>query len=252
MKILALEFSSALRSVAVVNFAPDGRMLARSEVADASPGNTMKPFELIEQALRETGLEREAIGCIAVGLGPGSYTGIRAAIALAQGWQLARGVKLLGISSAECIATQAWAEGIPGHLSVVIDAQRGEFYLASYETSSGSLTEVAPLRLATRSEAEARAQCGDVLLGPDAPALSGNGQKIFPSALMLAGLARGRTDFVAGSRRLYELVAALRFSAASRLRSRQYSMIAGRMERKMMARTTSEKFFRTISRFPKK
>jgi len=36
-------------------------------------------------ALKQAGLEREAIDCIAVGLGPGSYTGIRSAIALAQG-----------------------------------------------------------------------------------------------------------------------------------------------------------------------
>jgi len=199
MKILALEFSSALRSVAVLNFAPDGRRLASSEVVDASPTNTMKPFELIEQSLRETRLEREAIECIAVGLGPGSYTGIRAAIALAQGWQLAKGVKLLGISSAECIATQAWAEGIKGRLSVVIDAQRGEFYLASYETGDSSLTEVSALRLATRAEVESRAQAGDVLLGPDVTQLSPAGQKIFPGALMLGGLARDHSAFVPGA-----------------------------------------------------
>ena len=198
MKTLALEFSSSLRSVAVIHFAADGRMLARSEVVDASPTNTMKPFELIEQALRETGLEREAIECIAVGIGPGSYTGIRAAIALAQGWQLAKEVKLLGISSAECIATQAWAEGIPGRLAVVIDAQRGEFYLAGYETTDGRLEETGALRIVPRAEVEARAQAGDVLLGPDARELAANGEKIFPSALMLAGLTRGRTGFVAG------------------------------------------------------
>jgi len=199
MKILALEFSSALRGVAVLNFAPDGRVLASREVVDASPTNTMKPFELIEQALHETRLEREAIERIAVGIGPGSYTGIRAAIALAQGWQLAKGVKLLGISSAECIATQAWAEGIKGRLSVVIDAQRGEFYLATYETSGGSLEETSALQLATRTEVEARAQAGDVLLGPDAVQFGSSAQRIFPSALMLGGLARGRCDFVEGS-----------------------------------------------------
>ena len=47
---------------------------------------------------------REAIEAIAVGLGPGSYTGIRAAIALAQGWQLAREVKTLGVSSVAAMA----------------------------------------------------------------------------------------------------------------------------------------------------
>jgi len=55
---------------------------------------------MIESVLREAGLEREQIDVIAVGLGPGSYTGIRTALSIAQGWQLARGVKLLGISSA--------------------------------------------------------------------------------------------------------------------------------------------------------
>ena len=72
---------------------------------------------------------------IAVGLGPGSYTGIRVAISMAQGWQLARGVKLLGVSSAECLAAQAQAEKIFGRVNVVIDAQRNEFYLATYEIS---------------------------------------------------------------------------------------------------------------------
>ena len=52
---------------------------------------------MIESALAEAKIEREQIEVIAVGLGPGSYTGIRAAISVAQGWQLARGVKLLGV-----------------------------------------------------------------------------------------------------------------------------------------------------------
>ena len=75
---------------------------------------------MIESALRQAGLEREEIECIAVGLGPGSYTGIRAAIALAQGWQLARGVKLLGVSSAECLATQAQAELFTGVAAISV------------------------------------------------------------------------------------------------------------------------------------
>jgi tRNA A37 threonylcarbamoyladenosine modification protein TsaB len=83
-------------------------------------------------------------------------------------------------------------------LSVVIDAQRGEFYLAGYETSGGSLEEVSSLRIISRAEVEKSMQVGGVLLGPDAAQLTPAGQKIYPSALMLAGLASGRTDFVAG------------------------------------------------------
>src|ERR1041385_3695067 len=107
----------------------------------------MKPLALAEAALREAGLEREQIECLAIGLGPGSYTGIRAAIALAQGWQLARGGKLLGMSSAACIAAQAQAEGLRGEACVVIDAQREEFYLAGYEFLESGVRETSKLRL---------------------------------------------------------------------------------------------------------
>jgi len=97
---------------------------ALGEAIEAGTRST-KALGLVEEALRQAQLEREQIECLAVGLGPGSYTGIRMAIALAQGWQLARPVKLLGISSADCVAAQARAEGVVGHVQVVIDAQRG-------------------------------------------------------------------------------------------------------------------------------
>ena len=102
---------------------------------------------MIEAALREAGLEREQIDVIAVGLGPGSYTGIRAALSIAQGWQLARGVKLLGISSVECLAAQAQSEKILGRVNVVIDAQRNELYRAVYEISQDAYREIEPLEI---------------------------------------------------------------------------------------------------------
>lgn len=182
MKILALDFSSAQRSAAVLN---DGGTVAY-EVVDASPGRDMKPFALIESALQLAKLERESIECIAVGIGPGSYAGIRVAISLAQGWQLGTGVKLLGISSVDCIAAQAAADGVSGNLSVAIDALRGEFYLASYETSGGSATETIRLKLATLAEAQERERTGELLVGPEAARWFPDGRIIFPQAAMLA------------------------------------------------------------------
>src|SRR5437867_7358680 len=153
MKILALEFSSPQRSVAVVASARRDELhesLSRrepetnrtritrpsevsvSEVVETATSNTMKPLSMVETVLKQAGLEREQIEVLAIGLGPGSYTGIRVAIAMAQGWQLARRVKLLGLSSMECIAAQAQADGFKGKASVLIDAQREEFYVAGY------------------------------------------------------------------------------------------------------------------------
>src|ERR1035437_6117737 len=100
MTILALEFSSEQRSVAL---ARDGVVLA--EACELGGGDT-KAVAVIEKVLAAAKIAREEIEMIVVGLGPGSYTGIRAAIAVAQGWQLARGVKLLGISSAECLRSE--------------------------------------------------------------------------------------------------------------------------------------------------
>ena len=76
MKILAIEFSSDHRSVAVLD---GGQLLAEQTVTN---GRETAAVALIESALGQAKVERSAIECIAVGIGPGSYTGIRAAIAL--------------------------------------------------------------------------------------------------------------------------------------------------------------------------
>src|SRR4051812_35448453 len=145
MKILALEFSSPQRSVAIV------QAQAAHHAAHAAPsvsevietgGRATKAIGMIEQALSCAQLEREQIDCVAVGLGPGSYNGIRAAIAFAQGWQLARGVKLLGINSVECIADQARLEGLTGIINIVIDAQRNEFYVGQHALDEKGRTEL--------------------------------------------------------------------------------------------------------------
>src|SRR4051812_19388433 len=80
---------------------------------------------------------REEVEVIAVGLGPGSYTGIRSSLAIAQGWHLARGVLAIGVSSADAIAFEAWHADIRGRIEVAIDAQRNEIYSAGYELTDG-------------------------------------------------------------------------------------------------------------------
>src|ERR1700728_2418128 len=104
MKILAVEFSSQARNVAVLQCGagPSPVLLGR-----AAESSVRRQLGLVTDALDAAHCEREDIETIAIGLGPGSYTGIRGAIALAQGWQLGRGVTLLGISSVDCLAMQA-------------------------------------------------------------------------------------------------------------------------------------------------
>lgn len=194
MKILALDFSSTLRSVALR--AEESTPIL--EVVDTTPGRDMKPFALIESVLRQAGLEREAVEALVIGIGPGSYTGIRVAISLAQGWQLATGVKLLATSSVAAIAAQAVSAGVTGRFDVVIDAQRGEFYRAGYEASRAGTVEIAPVQLATRAEVEAGARSGNLLVGPEVTRWFPQGKLFFPHAASLASLAAGRSDFLRG------------------------------------------------------
>jgi tRNA threonylcarbamoyladenosine biosynthesis protein TsaB len=202
MKILALEFSSPQRSVAIVQPAdrhPPHAAPSISEVIETG-GRATKAIGMIQEALRGAHLEREQIDCIAVGLGPGSYNGIRAAIALAQGWQLARDIKLLGISSVECIAEQAWRDGLRKTVSAVIDAQRNEFYLAQFNLSETGWNVLQPLRLATFVDVQESEHLGLPVLGPEVTKWFSGGQIVFPRAAMLGQLALHRTDFVPGEK----------------------------------------------------
>jgi tRNA threonylcarbamoyladenosine biosynthesis protein TsaB len=189
MKILALEFSSPQRSVAIVQ---------PGEFHEALGSN--EPFAMIDDTLRDAKLEREQIDCITVGLGPGSYTGIRSAISIVQGWQLARPIKLLGVSSAKAIAAQAQAEGAASHVHVIVDAQRGEFYIATYDLASGTAREIETLRIVSAAEVTQRANAGGALIGPEVTKWFPAGKIVFPRAAILGKLALARTDFVSGEK----------------------------------------------------
>lgn len=192
MKILAFEFSSRRRTVAVGD---SGGVYARVlEDGEQRRG----AFAAIDEVLREAGLEHEQVGCLAVGLGPGSYNGIRSAIAMAQGWELARGTHLRGINSAEGIAWEAHLAKLFGAVSVVIDAQRGEFYLGRYAIDARGFEARAPLRIATMDEVKALAQSGEIIVGPEVNKWFPEGRQLFPSATGLILLAARRTDFATG------------------------------------------------------
>ncbi len=194
MKILAVEFSSDRRSVAV---ADDALVLGTAAETGGRPTHT---FALIGTALAQAGWEREQIELIAVGLGPGSYTGIRAAIALAQGWQLGLDIRLTGLSSIECLAAQLGTMGATGQRTLIVDAQRNEFYRAVYEVGAGGGREVEPLCIVTRSAIEAGLAAGELVVGPDADRWFATARALNPDAAALARLAANRNEFLSGEK----------------------------------------------------
>ena len=185
MKILALEFSSSQRGVAVTE--GDGVL-----GAVATDNLKTSPLSLINKALQKARLDRATIEVIALGIGPGSYTGIRSAIATAQGWQLACGVNLLPISSAEVLAATTRANGQRGETHFLIDAQRNEYYHTTWNLTDKSQTETTPLHIIDEEKATKLKS-----LGPDLPKAP-NCQPLYPDAAILAQLAANRTDFQPG------------------------------------------------------
>ena len=193
MKILALEFSSNVRSVALADNADAGLKILST--ASEVGGRSTRAVGLIEKVLTEAAISRDQVDCIAIGIGPGSYTGIRAAIALAQGWQMATGIKTIGISSVEAIAAQAQEAGTHGVVNIVIDAQRQEFYLAEYNISKAHIQLTKELHLVTFEDVGKRAESGALIIGPDAHLVRG-GIKIEASAERIAKLAAQSPTFV--------------------------------------------------------
>jgi tRNA threonylcarbamoyl adenosine modification protein YeaZ len=181
MKILALDFSTLRRSAAIVD--ENGRVISAVTQEARRAGS---PFPLIAEVLGNFAVEE--IDAIAVGLGPGSYTGIRSSLAIAQGCNLARNVPCAGISSADAIAFEASQKGLRGEVEVVIDAQRGEVYSAIYDVSAEGFSVVRALKILPAPETS-------VLIGPEATRWDQNGTNIEPTAAAIGKLAAKEKNF---------------------------------------------------------
>ncbi len=99
-----------------------------SETIEAHRASNTRLIPCIDQALSCCGITREQIACVVCGRGPGSFTGVRIALATAKGIAHALGVALIGVSTLEAIAWGAWKAGTRGTGVVVADAMRKEVY----------------------------------------------------------------------------------------------------------------------------
>ena len=100
LRILALDAALARCSAAVV---VDGKVVAGRQ-QDAARGHAALLPPMAQAVLAEAGIAPPQLDLIAVTVGPGSFTGLRAGLALAHGIALAAGVKLVGVSVGEALA----------------------------------------------------------------------------------------------------------------------------------------------------
>jgi tRNA threonylcarbamoyladenosine biosynthesis protein TsaB len=134
MNILAIETATEACSVALLH---GDALIGRSEIAPRRHAELVLP--MAESLLAEAGIVRRQLDAIAVGRGPGAFTGVRLAISVAQGLALALDVPVLPVSSLAALAMQAPANGAA--VLAAIDARRGEIYAGAFRLDEAGLAE---------------------------------------------------------------------------------------------------------------
>jgi tRNA threonylcarbamoyladenosine biosynthesis protein TsaB len=134
--VIVLGFDTATLSTAVGLRLTDGSTLQeRDDPAPAgSPGHATRLLAMVAALLERAGVAWSELDRIAVGLGPGRFTGLRVGVTTARGLAQSLSLQLAGVSTLRALAEAAvnqGAEGCDGVLSV-IDALRGEAFAGAY------------------------------------------------------------------------------------------------------------------------
>jgi tRNA threonylcarbamoyladenosine biosynthesis protein TsaB len=150
VKLLGLETSGRVGSVAL---SLDGRIAAR-EIVNARE-QTEQLLAVVDELLAGASLALADLDGIAFGRGPGSFTGLRVAAAVAQGLATPARVPLLPVSSLLCLALGAVRIAQVEHVVACVDAHMGEVYWGEFALRDGVLRAVGPERLGAPADVTA-------------------------------------------------------------------------------------------------
>ena len=143
MNLLAIETATESCSVALLH---GDSLIARSEIAPRRHAERVLP--MTDDLLAEAGISKHALDVIAVGRGPGAFTGVRLAVSLAQGMALALDVPVVPVSSLAALALAAPHDNAA--ILAVIDARMGEIYAGCFRRNAdGGLTALDAERVCT-------------------------------------------------------------------------------------------------------
>lgn len=143
MRILAFDTATSATVVAVADRGggasrdPESVIELRDDPEPGSrPNHTRRLLELIEACLARSGSSWDVVDRLAVGVGPGTFTGLRIGIATAQSLARSRGVPLVGTSSLAALALPAAAAHPDRPVLAVLDARRNEAFAAGWGPGS--------------------------------------------------------------------------------------------------------------------
>jgi tRNA threonylcarbamoyladenosine biosynthesis protein TsaB len=171
--ILSIETGTDICSVALAN---DGELMALRE-SDEGRDHAKKVALFVDELLRETGVQPSDLDAIAVGKGPGSYTGLRIGVSFAKGMCYALNIPLIGVGSLDALTEVAREDFEAGILDVeddewgsatlcpMVDARRMEVYAQLFSNEGSALSDVVAEVVTEESFADVRKRGKLVIFG---------------------------------------------------------------------------------------
>lgn len=162
MKLLAFDTSTDRMSIAVMRDDVGAAGLWQQQGAGGAHASTGLIAGVLE-LMRQSGMVLQELDAICFGCGPGSFTGLRTACAVAQGLAFGAHVPVLPINSLLAVAEDArhssLADWRNGQVTAMLDARMDEIYLASFAYANGTWSELQAAHL-LRPEAVALPDSG--------------------------------------------------------------------------------------------
>ena len=217
MRILALDTATENLSVALYT---DGAVLLRESAVVRGHGQWLLP--MVDEVLGEAGIGLAALDAIAVGRGPGAFTGVRIAVSVAQGLAFASGLPINGVSDLAALALGAArcasSEGqLAAPLTILscLDARLGGLYAADFRLAPGTQDITDPAHYVSVHEA-LTTPAALTLAGEEPVLVAGHGWKVGTQlgARIGARLARAYPDLLPSAGDIARLAARL-FSAGA-------------------------------------
>lgn len=137
LKILAVDTATEACSAALL---VGDKLFSRWE--EAPRDHTRKILPMVQAVLEDAGISLSDLDAIAFGRGPGSFTGVRIGISVAQGLAFGAGVPLIGISTLAAMAQGAYRLDGAQQVLTAIDARMNEVYFGRYELIDGRMQPV--------------------------------------------------------------------------------------------------------------
>lgn len=142
-RIIYIETSTALCSTAL---SVDGRIVSERRDSERRHASLTAPF--VKEMLDEQGFSVKDCDAVCVGMGPGSYTGLRVGVSTAKGLCFGAGIPMIAVGSLDTLVWQAIGRGLlPDgcrHIVPMIDARRMEVYTAVFSVDGAQITETEP------------------------------------------------------------------------------------------------------------